>query len=211
MQQRRGRWPWAVLAGVLLAAQSGLAQDGPGELTWDQSRSVQNRRLRPKEAPTGLPWDERIGRLLKEEPGDTIVTAVGDMIFNERISQLAEPERRGLLRLMQEADLAYGNLEFSINERPELQRPFYNFRAPREFAWELAATGINLVSMANNHALDFGPEGLRECLRALDLASITHAGAGATLAAARAPGTRKVQGRTSCVGPRSSRANWSST
>ena len=92
------------------------------------------------------------------------MTAVGDMIFNQKISELPDPDRQGLFRIMQEADIGYGNLEFSINDRPELQRPFYNFRAPREFAWEVANIGINLVSMANNHALDFGPEGLKECL-----------------------------------------------
>ena len=58
---------------------------------------------------------------------------------------------------MQEADLAYGNLEFSMNGHPELQRPFYNFRAPPEFAWEVAAIGINLVSMANNFGYAFSP------------------------------------------------------
>ena len=87
------------------------------------------------------------------------MTAVGDMIFNERISHLKEPERKNLLRILQEADVAIGNLEFSLNDRPELQKPFYNFRAGRDFAWEVAATGINLVSMANNHALDFGAGG----------------------------------------------------
>jgi poly-gamma-glutamate synthesis protein (capsule biosynthesis protein) len=115
------------------------------------------------------------------------------MIFNQQISHLPQPERRQLLRILQEADVAYGNLEFSLNALPELQRPFYNFRADPEFAWELAATGINLVSMSNNHALDFGPEGLAECLRALDRASIGHAGAGLSLAAAREAETRKVQ------------------
>jgi len=51
-----------------------------------------------------------------------------------------------------------------------------------------------MVSLANNHALDFGPEGLRECLQALDHSNITHAGAGATLAEARAPGTLELAG-----------------
>ncbi len=169
------------------------AQAPPGKLTWDQSKSVYNRRIKPKEPPSTINWNERITSLLKEEPGDIILTAVGDMIFNQQISHLPDPDRQGLFRIMQEADIAYGNLEFSINEHPELQRPFYNFRAPREFAWEVAAIGINMVSMANNHALDFGPEGLKESLRALDLSSITHAGAGLTLAAAHAPGTKRVQ------------------
>ena len=108
------------------------------------------------QAPEAAPWDDRITRLLREEPGDVIVTAVGDLIFNEKISDRPEPDRRNLLRILREADVAYGNLEFSINERPELQKSFYNFRVGREFAWEVAATGFNLVSLANNHALDFG-------------------------------------------------------
>jgi poly-gamma-glutamate synthesis protein (capsule biosynthesis protein) len=185
-----------VAAGVLVAGDAGLAQAPQGPMTWDQSKSVYNRRIHPVEPPSTINWDDRITQLLKEEPGDTIVTAVGDMIFNQKISDLKQPERRGLFRIMQEADVAFGNLEFSINSHPEAQRPFYNFRADPEFAWEVAAIGINMVSMANNHALDFGPDGIRDCLKALNRAQITHAGAGLTLAAAHAPGTMKVQSRT---------------
>jgi poly-gamma-glutamate capsule biosynthesis protein CapA/YwtB (metallophosphatase superfamily) len=191
------RRPLLVLAAALLAVgHAGLAQAPQGKMTWDQGQSVYNRRVRPPQPPTGLDWNARVTQLLKEQPGDIVLTAVGDMIFNQKISDLADPDRQPIFRIMREADIAYGNLEFSINERPELQRPFYNFRAPREFAWEVANIGINMVSMANNHSLDFGPEGLKECLRALDLTSITHAGAGLTLAAAHAPGTHRVQSRT---------------
>ncbi|HVN77050.1 MAG TPA: CapA family protein [Thermoanaerobaculaceae bacterium] len=181
-------------AGALWGAGSAAAQPGtPAPMRFDQSMSVYNRRVHPPAPPENVNWEARVTALLKEEPGDVIITAVGDMIFNQQISNLQEPERRQLVRIMQEADIAYGNLEFSLNDRPELQRPFYNFRAPTEFRWEVAAIGINLVSMANNHALDFGPEGLRECLRALDLTQITHAGAGVTLAEAHEPGTLSIQ------------------
>jgi poly-gamma-glutamate synthesis protein (capsule biosynthesis protein) len=185
----------ALAAGHVLLAQAPQAPAPVGKMKWDQSQSVYNRQIRPKEPPSTINWDARITELLKEEPGDTVITAVGDMIFNEQISTLTQPERKGLFRIMQQADIGYGNLEFSINGRPELQRPFYNFRADPEFVWEVAAIGINLVSMSNNHALDFGGEGLRDCLRALDHASITHAGAGLTLAAAHAPGTMRIQAR----------------
>ncbi len=184
-------FPVATVAQNLPAA----TQSPSKKLTWDQSQSVYNRRLKPAPAPTNIDWNARISELLKEEPGDIVVTAVGDMIFNEQISHLADPDHKSIFRLMQEADIAYGNLEFSINNHPEEQRPFYNFGVPREFAWEVAAIGINMVSMANNHALDFGPEGLKDCLKALDLTSITYAGAGLTLAEAHQPGTTKVQGQ----------------
>jgi len=183
--------PIVSLLGLALLA--GGAAAGPP--VWDQGRSVYERRVRPVEAEEKVDWDARVSALLREEPGDLVVAAVGDLIFNERISHLGAPERKNLLRILQEADVAIGNLEFSLNDRPELQKPFYNFRAPREFAWELAATGISLVGMANNHALDFGKEGLLECLRALDLAGIARAGAGRTLAEAHEPGTRRPPGQ----------------
>ena len=190
----RGRRAGAAAIVALLAAASAAAQAPAKEPAWDQGRSVYQRRVHAAAPAEKVDWDARVTALLREEPGDVVVTAVGDMIFNERITQLEAPERKNLLRILQEADVAYGNLEFSINERPELQKPFYNFRVGRDFAWELAATGINLVSMANNHALDFGKEELLECLRALDLSGIAHACAGRTLAEAHAPATRKAAG-----------------
>lgn len=194
-----------IVASLLLIAAPALSAtseqaSAARPLQFDQSKSVQNRRIRPPEAAEKIDWDARITALLREEPGDIVITAVGDMIFNEQISTLQGADRQGLLRIMQEADIAYGNLEFSINSRPELQRPFYNFRTPPEFVWELAATGINLVSMSNNHALDFGPEGLVECLKILDRAAIDHAGAGTTLAAARAPATTRPQSQKTQFG-----------
>ena len=183
---------------LMLCGLPAVAQARP-ESAKDDPRSVYRRILQPQEKPERIDWAGRITELLKEEPGDLVVTAVGDMIFNEPISQLEAPERAGLLRLMQEADVAYGNMEFSLNDRPDLQRPCYNFRAPVAFRWELARTGINLVSVANNHALDFGPEGLKESLKALDQSNITYAGAGTTLAEAHAPGRLELAGHKTRV------------
>ena len=185
-------------AGLSLLA-APLQAQAKEDLLKDDPRAIHLRQIHPAAPAERIDWAGRITELLKEEPGDLSITAVGDMIFNQPITQLPQPERAGLFRLMQEADLAYGNMEFSLNDRPELQRPFYNFRAPRDFRWELARTGINLVSQANNHALDFGPEGLKECLQALDQANITHAGAGTTLAEAHAPGTLELAGHKTRV------------
>ena len=197
MTMPRPHLPTALLLLAALGASAQTPVQSPSART--DPKSVYRRILQPQEKPEQIDWAGRITELLKEEPGDLVVTAVGDMIFNEPISQLEAPERAGLLRLMQEADVAYGNMEFSLNDRPELQRPFYNFRAPRDFRWELARTGINLVSLANNHALDFGPEGLKESLKALDHSNITYAGAGTTLAEAHAPGRLELAGHKTRV------------
>jgi hypothetical protein len=134
---RRGNFIFVLTTAVVLAATPfpAPAQDAPAERpNFDHIPSVYTRTIRSPEPHEDVDWEARVTELLREEPGDVIVTAVGDMIFNVQISNRPEPERRQLVRLIQEADIAYGNLEFSMNRRPDLQRPFYNFRADPEFA-----------------------------------------------------------------------------
>ena len=100
------------------------------------------------------------------------------------------------------ATLGFTNLEVNLLDAERARgaetrpAPRWVF-GPASQARELRDLGIDLVSLANNHALDFGPEGLTSTRRALDEAGILHAGAGPDLAAARAPavagrGARRV-------------------
>jgi len=140
----------------------------------------------------GDKWELRVSKLLEAEKGDIIVTAVGDMIFNQEISGYEEPEYQNLYRIMQDAHIAYGNLEMSINEQPDEQKGTYDFRREREFAWEIAKIGINMVSLGNNHQLDYGPDGLKDCLKFLKRSGIGYAGAGLNHQEARAPDKRQI-------------------
>jgi len=82
--------------------------------------------------------------------------------------------------LLKAADLTLVNLECVIAEggrRFEPPRVFY-FRAPPLAIESLKAAGIDYVSMANNHAMDFEAEALTECIGRLDEAGVAHAGAG---------------------------------
>lgn len=69
------------------------------------------------QSPAKVNWDQRIENLLVTEKGDIVVTAVGDMIFNQEITGYKEPDYRNLLSIMQDAHIAYGNLEMSLNEK----------------------------------------------------------------------------------------------
>lgn len=88
------------------------------------------------------------------------------------------------------ADLALVNLECAITASSETwpgePKAFY-FGAPPEAVRALRGAGIDLVSLANNHTLDFGMQGLLETLRHLHEHGIRHAGAGVDLEEARAP------------------------
>ena len=140
-------------------------------------------------------WSPRVDDLLETDDGDIVLTAVGDMIFNREISGYTEPAYQNLYRIIQGADIGFGNLEMSLNEKPELQKNAYNFRKGRDFGWEILKLGINLVGIANNHALDYGAEGLLDNLKILRQSGISFAGAGKNLQEARAPVYRQV-GRT---------------
>jgi poly-gamma-glutamate synthesis protein (capsule biosynthesis protein) len=89
-----------------------------------------------------------------------------------------------------EADLFVLNLECAISERgspwPDPWKPFF-FRAPPIAAEALAHLGVDCVTLANNHALDFGEEALLDTFEHLDRAGIAWVGAGQHIERARAP------------------------
>lgn len=89
-----------------------------------------------------------------------------------------------------EADLFVLNLECCISDRgrpwPDPRKPFF-FRAPPVAIEHLARLGVGCVTLANNHALDYGAAALLDTLRHLDAAGIPRAGAGRDVREAREP------------------------
>ena len=96
----------------------------------------------------------------------------------------------GVRDVFAEADLALLNLECCVSDRGRpwdpLGKPFH-FRAPPAAVEALADLGVDCVTLANNHALDFGPDALADTLGILRRAGIRTVGAGAELAEAREP------------------------
>jgi poly-gamma-glutamate capsule biosynthesis protein CapA/YwtB (metallophosphatase superfamily) len=97
-----------------------------------------------------------------------------------------------VVAVAREADLFVLNLECCVSERGARRRepgkPFF-FRAAPEATSLLRRLGVTCVTLANNHALDWGEEALLDTVAYLDGAGIEHVGAGANLAEARAPAT----------------------
>jgi poly-gamma-glutamate capsule biosynthesis protein CapA/YwtB (metallophosphatase superfamily) len=91
-----------------------------------------------------------------------------------------------------EADFFVLNLECCISSRgsrfPDPAKPFF-FRAPPAAAERLAELRVAAVSLANNHALDYGCQALLDTIEHLDRAGIASVGAGRDQAAAREPVT----------------------
>jgi poly-gamma-glutamate capsule biosynthesis protein CapA/YwtB (metallophosphatase superfamily) len=127
--------------------------------------------------------------------GDTMLgRGVADAISQAPGRPLVAPE---VVAAAAEADVFILNLECCISGRgerwPDPRKPFF-FRAPPEAASLLGDMGVDCVTLANNHALDFGEEALVDTLEHLREAGIAWVGAGTNLAQARAPAVLEVAG-----------------
>ncbi len=97
--------------------------------------------------------------------------------------------------VLSRADLAMVNLETAVTDRGTRASKAFTFRAPETGFAALDAGGVDVVSVANNHGMDFGPAGLRDTLAAARDAGMPVVGAGANERRAYAPFRRTVNGQ----------------
>jgi poly-gamma-glutamate capsule biosynthesis protein CapA/YwtB (metallophosphatase superfamily) len=120
--------------------------------------------------------------------GDTMLgRGVAEALASGRPETLVTPE---VVAVAREADLFLLNLECCISERgerwPAPGKPFF-FRAPPLATELLTHLGVDCVTLANNHALDFGEVALLDTFTHLAEAGIAWVGAGASVEEAQAP------------------------
>lgn len=102
----------------------------------------------------------------------------------------------GYRELIQASDFFMVNQEFPFSNRgTAAEDKTYTFRLLPEKVSILQEMGIDGVTLANNHALDFGKDALLDTCDTLDSAGILHTGAGANLEAARRPVVAERKGR----------------
>jgi poly-gamma-glutamate capsule biosynthesis protein CapA/YwtB (metallophosphatase superfamily) len=87
------------------------------------------------------------------------------------------------------------NLATSITTRGSPEPKAFTFRAPASAFTALAAAGVDVVTMANNHGRDFGAEGLGDTLAAIKASGFPTVGIGENAAAAYAPYRVTVRGQ----------------
>lgn len=95
---------------------------------------------------------------------------------------------------MRAADFAMINLETAVTGRGEAQPKTYHFRAPVGTYAAVQAAGIDLVSIANNHTLDYGQIGLLDTLDSAKAADMAVVGAGRNVIEAYEPYVTTVKG-----------------
>ncbi len=138
--------------------------------------------------------DKSVGDALSKEAGQATLYAVGDTGLQHFHPGGAFAK---VNKTLSEADVLFGNLEAPISDKgsPGMTRGEAPSTAPRFFALradpstmaEMTSAGFVILSLANNHAMDFGAEALLDCLQRLDREGIAHIGAGRNLEEATAP------------------------
>lgn len=120
--------------------------------------------------------------------GPITIAAVGDIMLGTDYPENHLPDDDGVSFLaevtpvLQAADIAFGNLEQVLvdggepGKQCENPAACYLFRSPTRYAQHLSAAGFDVLSLANNHARDFGEEGRSSSMRALDGVGILHSG-----------------------------------
>ena len=141
-----------------------------------------------------------------EEPGSALLAFAGDVMFSDPflasydksgISAIADSE---MLERMQNADLFVINEEFPFSLRGEaMEDKQFTFRADPKYVEIFQKMGVDIATVANNHALDFGRDAFLDTLDTLKSAGITCIGGGYHLSEASAPAVRTIKGQTFAI------------
>ncbi|HWK55439.1 MAG TPA: CapA family protein [Hyphomicrobiales bacterium] len=141
--------------------------------------------------------------LYRAQKGEIRIALTGDTMLAHPLRPGIEPGFLGIRELLRAADVAFTNLEATVREPEEgVQDRSVGtlMTTPPRLLADLQWMGINLVSCANNHVMDFGQEGALAMLRHLERAGLRHSGLGATLDHARRSGfLETANGRVALV------------
>lgn len=129
--------------------------------------------------------------------GDVCPTAVTAPLF---AAKDVETLFGNTVSLFRNADFRFVNLECALTDSENAIRKFGpNLKAPKETAEVLAALGVDLCGLSNNHVFDFGCEGAHDTIRHLTEAGIAYTGFGENYADARKNFTVEKDGKTVTV------------
>lgn len=128
-----------------------------------------------------------------------LLLAVGDVMVDKHLSTGGiHASFQSILKVFKEGDIIFANLETPLAKSGYPNWPADElklcFRADPTIAEDLKAIGINIVSVANNHALNYGYEALFETLKTLDCYGIKHVGGGKNLKEATSAAKMTIKG-----------------
>ncbi len=193
VRRRRRNATLGLAALTLAAGGSGYLLHGRGEprAGAGPGRPDRSATKAPAAAPPGTPAARPA-----EPPGTLTLAFAGDVHFTGRTADrlTARPALGPLSRQLAGADFSMVNLESAITSRGTPQDKLYHFRTTPAALTALRDSGVDAVTMANNHSVDYGPLGLADSIAAKHASPIPVLGIGADDAEAYRPYTATVNG-----------------
>lgn len=121
-----------------------------------------------------------------EEDETITILLVGDIMLNRGVEYMVKKKGEGDFRwpflkiaeYLSEADLLFGNLEGPISDKGTRVDNIYSFRAEPKSIEGLKYADFDILSLANNHAFDYGREALEDTFLRLREAGIDYLGFG---------------------------------
>lgn len=135
--------------------------------------------------------------------GDTTIIFAGDVLLSDYVLENYKNQGIGgvvndtLLSQLQSADITVVNEEFPFGTTgTKAEDKQFTFRVNPSYITVSQEMGVDAVTLANNHVLDFGEEALLETMETLDSAGILYAGAGDSVERAKQVQKMEVNGKT---------------
>jgi poly-gamma-glutamate synthesis protein (capsule biosynthesis protein) len=116
----------------------------------------------------------------------TTITLTGDIYATRRLSPVAS-RSEPVFEILRSSDVSVGNFEIPLSDRGSPIEKLLNIRAAPAIAKDLPILGLDVVTVANNHAVDYGWEGLEQTVELLRESDILVVGAGASISEALRP------------------------
>ncbi|MBY8858032.1 CapA family protein [Nocardia sp. CA2R105] len=134
------------------------------------------------------------------------ITVAGECMVTRPFGVHNEPEFDEVLNRLRSAELTYAHVETNFGHFSEVEAPARGdqvgsyFLTHPQVAADLRAAGVDIVSLANNHSMDFGAKGVHATIAHCDAVGLAHAGTGRDLEEAREPAYLEThQGRVALV------------
>jgi len=129
------------------------------------------------------------------------IYAVGDIMPSEKASPFVKKYGHGYpyektRKLLRTGDIVIGNLETPLTTSDSaVEGKQYVFKSAPETAAALKEAGLTHLTLANNHIMDYGPEGLGSTIKHLESEGLRATGAGKNIKEARRPDLLTVKGK----------------
>lgn len=146
----------------------------------------------PKLTAQLVPVENQVQYILPQTPTATLLF-VGDIMLDRGVEAQIKTHQDwrwpflNIADTLQEADIVFGNLESIISDKGKRVGSIYSFRADPLAMEGLTYAGFDVLSIANNHSLDYGREALEDTLSRLGDAEIAYTGTGFSKSEAHSP------------------------